>query len=120
MKPTINGTGFGYIDLNGERIKHDILIRLDGEVIKRKKKLSKEIYGTSHTISLAEAEYIYQESAERLLIGAGQFSRVRLSPEAEKYFQEQGCQVEILSTPDAVQAWNESEDRVIGLFHLTC
>ncbi len=120
MKPTINGTGFGYIDLNGERIKHDILIRLDGEVKKRKKKLSKEIYGTSHTISQAEAEYIYQEGAVQLLVGAGHFNRVRLSPEAENYFQEQGCQVKILSTPNAVQAWNESEGKIIGLFHITC
>lgn len=108
------------MDLNGERIKHDIIIRLNGEVIKRKKKLSKEIYGTSHKVSLAEAEYIYQEGAEMLVIGAGHFSRVRLSPEAEKYFQEQGCQVEILSTPNAVKAWNESPGNIIGLFHLTC
>jgi len=50
-KPIVEGTGFGFIDVDGERISHDILIRLDGEVIKRKKKLSKEIYGTSHTIS---------------------------------------------------------------------
>ncbi len=120
MKPTLNGAGFGYIDLNGERIKGDILIRLDGEVIKRKKKLSKEIYGTSHTISLAEAEYIYQEGAERLIIGAGHFRRVRLSPEAGEYFQEQDCQVELLSTPDAVQAWNERGGKLIGLFHITC
>ena len=120
MKPTLNKTTFGYIDLNGERIKHDILIRLDGEVKKRKKKLSKEIYGTSHIISRAEAEYIYQEGAERLLIGSGQFGRVRLSPEAEAYFQEQNCPVEILKTPDAVNAWNKSEDRVIGLFHVAC
>ncbi len=120
MKPTINGTGFGYIDLNGERIKHDILIRLDGEVKKRKKKLSKEIYGTSHTISQAEAEYIYQEGAVQLLVGAGHFNRVQLSPEAKNYFQEQGCQVKILSTPNAVQAWNESEGKIIGLFHITC
>lgn len=120
MKPILTGTGFGYIDVNGERIKHDILICLDGEVIKRKKKLSKEIYGTSHKVSLAEAEYTYQEGAELLLIGAGQFGRVQLSPEAGEYFKEKGCQVEILPTPDAVKAWNESKDRIIGLFHLTC
>jgi hypothetical protein len=120
MKPTLNGTGFGYIDVNGERVKHDILIRLDGEVKKRKKKLSKEIYGTSHTISQAEAEYIYQEGAERLLIGSGQFGRVRLSPEAEAYFKEQNCPVEILKTPDAVNAWNESQGGLIGLFHTAC
>ena len=120
MKPTLDGTGFGYIDVDGERISHDILIRLDGEVTKRKKKLSKEIYGTSHTISLAEAEYIYQEGAERLLIGAGQFGSVRLSPEAADFFKEQNCLVEILTTPEAVNQWNQDGGNQIGLFHITC
>jgi hypothetical protein len=120
MKPTLNGTGFGYIDVEGERINHDILIRLDGEVTKRKKKLSKEIYGTSHTISLAEAEFIYQEGAKRLLIGGGQFGRVRLSPEAADFFNDQNCQVKILTTPEAVQQWNQDQGNQIGLFHITC
>jgi hypothetical protein len=120
MKPTIKGTGFGWIDIDDQRISHDILIRLNGEVNKRKKKLSKEIYGTSHTISLAEAEYIYQEGARGLVIGAGQFGRVRLSPEAAAFFQEKGCPVTILTTPQAVQTWNESQQKIIGLFHITC
>ena len=120
MKPTLTGTGFGWIDLDDQRISHDILIRLDGEVTKRKKKLSKEVYGTSHTISLAEAEYIYQEGAEILLIGAGQFGKVRLSPEAAAYFQGKNCRVEIFPTPQAVKTWNESEGKLIGLFHITC
>ena len=77
MKPNLSGTGFGWIDVEGERITHDILIRPEGQVEKRKKKLSKEIYGTSHTLSLAEAQHIYQEGASGLLIGAGQFGRVR-------------------------------------------
>ena len=120
LKPTLTGTGFGFIDVDGKRISHDILIRLDGEVTKRKKKLSKEIYGTSHTISQAEAEYIYQAGAERLVIGAGLFGRVRLSPEAAAYFKEQNCQVEILPTQDAVKAWNQGLGNQIGLFHITC
>lgn len=120
MKPTLSGTGFGWIDTEGERISHDILIRLDGEITKRAKKLSKEIYGTSHTVSLAEAEHIYQEGAEGLLIGAGQFGRVRLSPEAASFFQEKSLPVKILPTSQAVKAWNESHEKLIGLFHITC
>ncbi len=120
MNPVLSGTGFGWIDVEGKRISHDILIRLDGEVTKRKKKLSKEIYGTSHMISLSEAEYIYQEGTLELLIGAGQFGRVRLSPEAVVFFQEKDCPVTILPTPRAVKAWNEKEDKVLGLFHITC
>lgn len=120
MNPTLKGTGFGWIDVDDQRISHDILIRLNGEVKKRKKKLSKEIYGTSHTISQAEAEYIYQEGSRGLVIGAGQFGRVRLSPEAEAFFLEKGCPVTILPTPQAVKAWNEKGDKIIGLFHITC
>ncbi len=120
MKPELTGTGFGWIDVEGKRVTHDILIRLDGEVTKRKKKLSKEIYGTSHTISLAEAEYVYQDGARGLLIGAGQFGRVRLSPEAEAFFQDRNCPVTILPTSRALEAWNESDQKIIGLFHITC
>ncbi len=58
MKPEIRETHFGSITAGAEVFDHDILIRLDGSVTKRKKKLSKAVYGTSHTISLAEAEYV--------------------------------------------------------------
>ena len=120
MKPILKGTGFGWIDIDEKRISHDILIRLNGEVTKRKKKLTKDIYGTSHNISLPEAEYIYQEGAAGLLIGAGQFGRVRLSPEAAAFFEEKNCPVTILPTSEAVKAWNFRHSQLIGLFHITC
>lgn len=120
MKPILTGIGFGWVDVDDQRISHDILIRLDGQVTKRKKKLSKEVYGTSHTISLAEAEYIFEDGAELLIIGAGRFGKVRLSPEAADYFQEKNCRVDIFTTPKAVKTWNESAGKLIGLFHITC
>ncbi len=49
-----------------------MVIRLSGAIKKRKKKLSKAVYGTSHTISLDEAKQIYEDGAERLIIGSGQ------------------------------------------------
>ena len=88
MKPTINDTGFGYITIKGSKIKHDIVIRLSGEIKKRKKKLSKAVYGTSHMISLEEAKYLYQDGAERLIIGSGQFGLVELSQEAVELLEE--------------------------------
>ena len=120
MKPNLEGTAFGWIDVDGKRIKHDILIRLDGTVEKRKKKLSKEIYGTSHKISQAEAEFIYQDGAAVLLIGGGQFGRIKLSPEAKAFFAGKNIDVRILTTPQAAKAWNISPVNTIGLFHITC
>jgi hypothetical protein len=120
MKPTIDSTKFGWIKIEGETFDHDILIRLDGQVIKRKKKLSKEIYGTSHILSLAESEFIYEDSATHLLIGSGQEGELHLSEEAQAYFKDKCCKVDLLPTPKAIKAWNAATGNVIGVFHVTC
>jgi hypothetical protein len=120
VKPKVDGTEFGSITIAGTTYEHDVLIRLDGEVEKRKKKLSKAVYGTSHTLSLDEAKHVYDKGAERLIVGTGQQGMLELSDEAAGYFKRQGCQVKLLATPQAAAAWNEAEGAVIGLFHVTC
>ena len=120
MKPHIDNTAFGSITIAGELIEHDVLIRQDSQVKKRKKKLSKAVYGTSHIVSLEEARHVYEQGAQRVILGTGQYDSVRLSDEAANYFQKKQCQVELLGTPEAIQAWNKSEGAVIGLFHVTC
>ncbi len=52
----IEGTTFGTITIDGKTYEHDVIIRLSGEVVKRKKKLSKKYYGTSHILSKDEAK----------------------------------------------------------------
>lgn len=120
MKPKLGGTSFGSITIDGQEYTHDVLIRLDGTVHKRAKKLSKQVYGTSHTISLAEAEHIYQDGADRILIGTGQYGLVTLSPEARQFFDEYNLAVDLQATPQALAAWNQAEGNLIGLFHVTC
>jgi hypothetical protein len=120
MKPSIDQTTFGSMTIEGSVFEHDVLIRLSGQVKKRKKKLSKAIYGTSHILSLDEAKHVYEDGAQRLMIGTGQYGNVRLSEEAADYFKRKQCQVELLPTPEAIWAWNEAEGSVIGLFHVTC
>lgn len=120
MKPRIDGTDFGSITIDGQRVEHDVLIRLSGAVAKRKKKLSKAVYGSSHTVSLAEAEYIREKGAERLIVGSGQDGRVELSREAADYFAKKGLAVVLAPTPAAIELWNKARGAVIGLFHVTC
>ena len=71
MNPHIDGTAFGSITIAHDDYEHDVIIRLNGGVEKRKKKLSKAIYGTSHIVSLAEAQYVYEPGAQRLIVGLG-------------------------------------------------
>ena len=120
MKPEINSTSFGSITVNREVYDYDIIITLAGEVRKRKKKLSKAVYGTSHTISKDEAKYVYEDGVEALIIGSGQYGAVELSEEAADYFKKKNCCVIILPTPKAIKEWNLSKGKVIGLFHITC
>jgi len=120
MKPTIDGTKFGSIPVDGETFAHDIVIRLSGKVKKRKKKLSKQQYGTSHTVSLAEAEHVYDDGAERVIVGTGQHGILKLSDEAKGFFKDHGCKVQTGPTPDAVKAWNKAEGKTIAMIHVTC
>jgi hypothetical protein len=121
MKPKIERTSFGSITIAGETFEHDVVICLDGEVRKRKKKLSKRIYGSSHIISLEEAKNVYEKGSKLLIIGTGQYDQVSLSNEAESYFKKKKCRVKLLATPEAVDIWNKNEKKMtIGLFHLTC
>lgn len=120
MKPRIDGSSFGSITVDGLKIKNDIILRLDGSVVKRKKQLSKRIYATSHVISKPEATHVYDKGADLLIIGTGRFDSVRLSQEAEAYLKKRECRTLLAPTHEAIGMWNEAEGLVIGLFHVTC
>jgi len=117
---TIERTAFGSITIDGKTYEHDVIIRLSGEVVKRKKKLSKKYYGTSHVISKDEAKFVFEKGCKQLVIGSGQMGNVNLSPEAEAYFAKAGCKVFLQPTPEAIDVFNRSRERKAGLFHVTC
>ncbi|MBN1348720.1 hypothetical protein JXJ21_04860 [candidate division KSB1 bacterium] len=120
MKPHIDKTGFGWIVIDGARYEYDVLIRPDGKIKKRKKALSKKVYGTSHKVSKEEAKHIFKHAAEKLVVGTGQTGLLELSDDARKFFAKHHCGVELHPTPEAIDAWNRAGNTVIGLFHLTC
>ena len=116
----IAGTEFGSITIDGETYPHDVLIRLSGEIMKRRKKLSKRVYGTSHIISLEEAEFVYEKGCRLLIVGTGQNGNLRLSPEAAEFFAGKSCAVIAEPTPRALVDFNRAKGDKIGLFHVTC
>ena len=120
MKPVINGTSFGSITIDGIVYDHDVVIGIDGLVHKRRKKLSKAVYGSSHIVSLEEIENLYDDGAEKLIVGSGQSGLVELSQEAAGYLESRGCECLLYPTPRALREWNSAEGEVIGLFHITC
>ena len=116
----IESTTFGTITIDGKTHEHDVVIRLSGEIVKRKKKLSKKYYGTSHVLSKDEAKFVFERGCKRLIVGSGQIGNVHLSPEAEAYFAKKGCKVLLQPTPEAIHEFNRSHEKKIGMFHVTC
>ena len=56
-----------------------MIIRLSGEVVKRKKKLSKRLYGTSHIVSKDEAKFVFEKGgANGSFSGSGREGNVHL------------------------------------------
>ncbi len=120
MTPQIDKTTFGSITVDAVTYDHDIMIRLNGSVEKRKKKLSKAVYGTSHTVSLDEIRYVHEEGVEGIIVGSGQYGVMELSEEAQNFLEENNCKVTLLPTPEAIKEWNRRAGKCIGLFHITC
>jgi hypothetical protein len=116
----IDGTEFGSITIDGETYPHDILIRLSGEIRKRRKKLSKKLYGTSHIMSLEEAGFVYEKGCRLLIVGTGQNGNLHLSPEAAEFFAGKGYVILAEPTPRAITVFNRTNGDKIGLFHVTC
>lgn len=116
----IDATEFGSITIEGKRYSHDVVCRLSGHIEKRKKKLSKKRYGTSHVVSLDEAKFVYEKGCDVLVIGTGQHDNVCLAPDAAAFLDRKRCEVISLPTPSAVSVFNQTKAKKIGLFHVTC
>jgi hypothetical protein len=116
----IDGTEFGSITISGKTYDHDVVIRLAEKVVKRKKKLSKRIYGTSHTVSEEEARFVFEKGCQELIFGTGQYGSASLSPEAAAFLEKKGCRVIAEPTPDAIRTFNRRQKPKVGLFHVTC
>ena len=122
MRRRITETRFGSITVGRTVFRYDVIVRPDGQVKRRKKKLSKAVYGTSHTISRQEAKYVRKQArdADLLIVGSGQYGNVELSPKAAKYLKRKKFRVVLAPTPKAIDIWSKGNGRAIGLFHVTC
>lgn len=120
MVPKIGDTSFGIIRVENDLFDHDIVINLKGKVLKRKKKLSKAIYGTSHKVSLDEIKHIHEKGADIIVIGSGQYGRLVISNEAASYLKNHSCKYKLMPTPQAIDYWNSHKGKMVGMFHVTC
>ncbi|MBU0492921.1 MAG: hypothetical protein KKA73_29120 [Chloroflexi bacterium] len=121
--PQVGDTGFGWIEIDGERWEKDVLITADGRARKRPKKLSKP-YSTGHTpLGPEEVERAVAAEPAVLLIGTGQWGALPVLTEAQQMAQERSVLLETMPTLRAIQRYRELVETgqlVAAIFHLTC
>jgi len=118
--PIIDAIEFGSVTVGGEELAHDIHIRRDGKVRKRRKSRLRKAYGTSHLVDAEELEQVTKGGPDLLIIGGGFQGMIRLSDDAKQFLVSCGLDWRLLPTPKAVQLYNSTPGPKALLLHVTC
>lgn len=110
---------FGAVIYNNTVYHQDIYVHPSGTVEKRRKELSKIVYGTSHSVVKAEMEILLKEDPDCVLIGTGYNGALHLTAEAKTFLEEKGVIYQEFLTPKAVKEYNKQHNCAI-LVHVTC
>ncbi len=119
----LQGSGFGWVVVNGTRYNNDLIFTTDAQVIPRPKHLSKK-YGGWHTVlGPEEVESALAGNPEILLVGCGQFGLLPIRDETRALLAQRDVRIETASTPQALARYERlaaEGKRVAAILHVTC
>jgi hypothetical protein len=114
---------FGSITIDGKTYNHDVEVRWSGEVLKWQR-------AESHIIDAEDVKRAVAKKPETIIIGTGASGVARVTEAAQKFITQEGIKLIIDVTEQAIKSFNiiknasleeeGRENKVIGLFHLTC
>lgn len=107
---------FGFIAIDGKTYNCDVEVRWTGEALKWQRL-------ESHVIGARDVKRAIEQNPETIIIGNGESGVARVTEKAKKFIKEKGVELIVDLTEEAVKTFNIKEgkqQRVIGLFHLTC
>lgn len=114
---------FGSITIDGKDYNYDAEVRWTGEVLPWQRK-------ESHIIDVEDVKGTVEQNPDTIIIGTGESGVAMITQEAKTFILEKGIKLIVDKTGEAVKTFNiineESKEeegeqnRIIGLFHLTC
>jgi hypothetical protein len=105
---------FGSIKIDGKNYSHDVIVSLNKAALWWRK--------TSHEVAIDDLAPILKENPKLIVFGTGAMGVMKVLPETEEYLKQQGIQVTVLPSGDAVKEYNLriKDPGTVGAFHLTC
>ncbi len=108
---------FGLIKINGKEYRRDIELHQNGEVLDWWRR-------ESHTIDLEDLDRALKHKPDILIIGTGASGIAEVTERAKAVIESREIELIVDITDEAIKAFNlkteNSTNKVIGLFHLTC
>lgn len=114
---------FGSIIIDGKKYAEDIEIRWTGEILSWRRK-------ESHKIDIDDIKRAVDQGPETIVIGTGNSGLAKVTDGARELIIEKGIKLIIDLTEQAIKTFNiineksieeeGKQNRVMGLFHLTC
>jgi len=119
---------FGSITINGKTYHYDVEAHSNGKILS----WSRE---ESHIIDIKDIKRAVEENPKIIIIGTGEAGIAEVTNEAQKFIKEKNIELIIKKTNEATEIFNSCQksqarlpaqaglrrqEKVIGLFHLTC
>ena len=112
--PQIEDYSFGRLVVDSEEETRDVIV-LPERVVRNWWRRD------GYALVLEDLEAVLDELPERLIVGTGADGRMRPDPKTLSRLEEQGIDVEVLPTGDAVRRYQESNPAATAAaLHLTC
>jgi len=113
-------TRYGWVEIDGIRYDHDVIMHTDRAVSKRSKKKSKKFKNLfGHTpLSDHDLTFLHGEKTDRIFIGTGQFGDLPITTEAHAILAT--MVTTILPTPEIIGMLEEEHRPFVAVLHVSC
>lgn len=111
----IDSYSFGEIKIRGSSYHHDVFVT--------KTKVEKFWRKTSHKVEISDIEKFLESSFKTIIFGTGAYGFMDVLPETISFLEKKGIKTIVKDTSKAIKEFNslvETEEGVVGFFHLTC
>lgn len=116
--PQVEWLGAGEVQINGKRYTQDVLIRADGKVRKRPKKLAKRSSSGGNVLSIEEANAAIKGNARALLVGTSTEHGLSVPEDVRSWLTKHDIRLLVAPGPQAVIEFKKLRGPRALLLHL--